>query len=143
MHTPKRPVAKSTESHSSSSNHPELIHIKKLNQKFFNRRRSLNPIEEKLFTTPRKQNEVAFNSSSTKPLQNKKIYLKSSQTVRRSNSMISKRKSYTQRIVAKDKPIYHSYQKSYSTTNLANLKKNLGFSRTGDFFFSPKMDRLI
>ena len=148
MHTPNRPVTKSTESHPSSSNHRELIHIKKLSQKIFNRRRSLNPIEEKLFTTPRKQNEVAFNSSSTKPLRSTKIYLKSSQTIRRSNSMISQRKSYTQRIpsekiVAKDKPIYHPYQKSYSTTNLSNLKKNLGFSQTGDFFFSSKMDRLI
>ena len=143
MHTPNRPVTKSTESHPSSSNHRELIHIKKLSQKIFNRRRSLNPIEEKLFTTPRKQNEVAFNSSSTKPLRSTKIYLKSSQTIRRSNSMISQRKSYTQRIpsekiVAKDKPIYHPYQKSYSTTNLSNLKKNLGFSQTGDFFFRPK-----
>ena len=94
------------------------------------------------------QNEVAFNSSSTKPLRSTKIYLKSSQTIRRSNSMISQRKSYTQRIpsekiVAKDKPIYHPYQKSYSTTNLSNLKKNLGFSQTGDFFFSSKMDRFI
>lgn len=58
MHTPNRPVTKSTESHPSSSNHRELIHIKKLSQKIFNRRRSLNPIEEKLFTTPRKQNVV-------------------------------------------------------------------------------------
>ena len=62
--------------------------------------------------------------------------------------MISQRKSYTQRIpsekiVAKDKPIYHPYQKSYSTTNLSNLKKNLGFSQTGDFFFFFLIDRFI
>ena len=47
------------------------------------------------------QNEVAFNSSSTKPLRSTKIYLKSSQTIRRSNSMISQRKSYTQRILVR------------------------------------------
>ena len=144
MHAPRRPITKSVESHPPSSNQQEILHIRKLNKKFLSRRRSLNPIEEKLFTTPRKQNEVTFNSSSTKPLHSTKIYLKSNHTIRRSNSMISQRKSFTQRIPNdKEKHIYHPYQKSYSTTNIANLKKNLGFNQTGDFFFSSKMDRFV
>ena len=45
--------------------------------------------------------------------------------------------------------IYHSTAYSpelniqYAEDLQSNLKKNLGFSQTGDFFFSSKMDRFI